>query len=62
VGVIYISAFEGKPVIGPMVMGKSKLITDKCTFFEGWQQNFKEPGPEGDILMEYSLMGCTAKV
>jgi len=47
-------------VIGPMVIGKSELITDKCTFFEGWQQNFKEPGPEGDILVEYSLMSCTA--
>jgi len=54
--------FEGKPVTGPMVIGKSKLITAKCIFFEGWWQNFKEPGPEGVILMEYSLMSCTAQV
>jgi hypothetical protein len=54
--------FEGKPAIGAMVIGISKLITDKRTFFEGWWQNFKEPGPKGDILVEYSLMSCKAQV
>ena len=61
--------FEGKTVTGTMVIGKSKLITDRCTFFEGRRQNCKEPGPEGVTLMEYgiwnveySLMSCTALV
>jgi hypothetical protein len=28
-------------------------MTDKCTFSDGWQQNFKEPAAEGDIQTEY---------
>jgi hypothetical protein len=36
---------KGKPVTGPMVIGKAKSfydelkVTDKCTFSEGWLQN-----------------------
>ena len=46
--------FEEKPVIGPKVNGKAKLITDSWILFEGWQQDFKEPELEGDVHIEYS--------
>jgi hypothetical protein len=30
-------------------------ISDKCTFSEGWLQNFKEPANKAVIQMEYSF-------
>jgi hypothetical protein len=51
---------KGKPANGFVIIGKAKSfydemkITGKCTFYEGWLQNFKESADEGDIHMEYS--------
>jgi hypothetical protein len=48
---------KGNPGLGLRKSKKSKpfneeiQIADKCTFFEGWLQNFEELAAEGDIQM-----------
>jgi hypothetical protein len=37
-------------------------MTDKCTFSEGWLQNFTEPAAEGEIQMEYLPISGAAQV
>jgi formylmethanofuran dehydrogenase subunit E len=51
--------FEGKPMTGHMEIEKVKcfcdgiMITDKCTFYDGSLQNFKEHGK-----CRYLLLMC----
>jgi hypothetical protein len=50
---------KGKHMTRPTITEKAKpfyneiKITNTCTWFEGWMQNFKEPAVEGDIQMVY---------
>jgi hypothetical protein len=52
---------EGKYMTGPMIIHTAEClydkmrITDRCTFSDGWLQNFKDSTAEGDIQMDYSL-------
>ena len=48
---------QRKPVTGSIRIDKARssdemIKTDKCTFYEGWLQNFKEPAAKGNIKME----------
>jgi hypothetical protein len=51
---------KGKLMTGPAIIEKAKYFYDemkiihKCTFSEGWMQNFKEPAAKEDIQIEYS--------
>ena len=46
---------------GPMIIHTAECfydemrITDRCTFSDGWLQNFIDSTAEGDIQMDYSL-------
>jgi len=37
-------------------------IIDKCTFSEGWLQNFKEPVAEGDVQLNTPLIGLSPSI
>jgi len=37
-------------------------VTDKCTFSEGWLQNFKELVAEGDVQLNTPLIGLSPSI
>ena len=49
---------QRKPVTWSMRIDKARsfdemIKIDKCTFSDGWLQNFEEPAAKGNIKMEY---------
>jgi Tc5 transposase DNA-binding domain. len=59
---------QTKTVTGSMIIHKAisfydeMTIIDKCTFIEGWLQNFKEPAAKGISKWNTSLVSCADQV